>query len=407
MTGRAISNTAWLVMLGASSALVTATQLRMQALAIGVGELFLFLLVVQFAISRIVKRQLLDGKSSQQLMQLATILAIAYLLGTIIAEERARTADLPVRESLAIAFSILVALVADCVARSASINARHLAVLTMLIAGPIVLLYVVSRVTPSIFGIELLYDTARFQAWSINPNQVALVIVPIPFLCALAANGLTTWRYRSIMLGLAACTVTVGVATKSDAILAAWCVGFGIWAAVHVFHRIGPAGKSRGASVSAVVLACAVIGLSMGPLLETAHALAAKTFDAEGSQGAVRLSLWENGLRAAEESILFGYGPGPHSGILGPHQGMEAHNTWLDLLAGAGLLGFAAYFAFQVWVLRQVLRSSSPVLVAALGALLVFSTFHFVLRQPAFWFYIVLLIALSSTPTALESGRQR
>jgi O-antigen ligase len=86
-------------------------------------------------------------------------------------------------------------------------------------------------------------------------------------------------------------------------------------------------------------------------------------------------------------------GPGAHSGLKDPFEGVEAHNTLLDWGTQTGLPGMAALAAYFIWVFWRVARRRQYELTAMLIALYCFAMFLDVLRQPLFW--IIPLLAWS------------
>jgi hypothetical protein len=109
-----------------------------------------------------------------------------------------------------------------------------------------------------------------------------------------------------------------------------------------------------------------------------------------------------------------GFGPGPQLTSKAykrpPPSKFEAHNTLLDLFTQGGLLAVGAFIWLSAAALRTAWRAQLAGLVAMIGALASFSMFHLVLRQPVFWFVIVLsLLAATRLPSvaarAFHPGR--
>jgi hypothetical protein len=249
---------------------------------------------------------------------------------------------------------------------------------------------------------------ARFTGLSNNPNQAALAILPVP-LTALyfLAQSRTAWR-KAWWAGLAALAGLVGLATLSDGLILAWA-GCALMLGTVLLYRIVSArtgGVLRQGLLRVVIplllLACA--GAVVPPALAIATG---KAEELSGSaQGSDRIHIWTNGLRAAGSSPLVGLGPGAHSGHDAPFEGFESHNTYIDWGASTGLLGICMYVGLLCWAGFRAFRDRSAARLSILLALVVFSTFHYVMRQPSFWFYL-LVVAIAAEPAARGGGVQR
>jgi hypothetical protein len=93
---------------------------------------------------------------------------------------------------------------------------------------------------------------------------------------------------------------------------------------------------------------------------------------------------------------LTGFGPGRHAGNGVPFQGNEVHNSFLDLATMAGIPA-ALLFAWLLWSIASPgvrLGRDGYVACVIVGTVTVFASLHFMLRQPMFWFYLVLAGAL-------------
>ncbi|WP_416665955.1 hypothetical protein [Egbenema bharatensis] len=69
----------------------------------------------------------------------------------------------------------------------------------------------------------------------------------------------------------------------------------------------------------------------------------------------------------------------------------------------SGMVGLSCYLVFVSWIGWNTWRKGSPILFAAFIAMLGFSSFHYVLRQPLFWFSI-LAIAESTLLTSKQNA---
>ena len=85
---------------------------------------------------------------------------------------------------------------------------------------------------------------------------------------------------------------------------------------------------------------------------------------------------------------MLGNGAGAFSGIAGPFEAMEAHNTPIDLLAMGGVVGLTAVYYYPVRNAVLAYNRGMTILFPLLAGLIVFTMFHFVARHPVFWFTV-------------------
>lgn len=264
-------------------------------------------------------------------------------------------------------------------------------------------------------GLDLWYGGLgeRFLGWSVNPNQMALLLVLAPFLglYILTASFPHTGVGMALWSLLTAGAMAAGWATDSGALRAAWSVCIPVLALIHGVAVL------RGAALRPLVLliACVLVAAMMlalaarmesaaSPQGEPTEALALGSgIQLESIESAyvrnddvtVRGRLMLHGWEAFRSSPLFGLGPGAFSGLQGPFQGSEAHNSLIDWGTNTGLVGMAALLALVGWVAVQLLRAGQWALLAGLLALAVFSLAHHVLRHPLVWGWLVLVAQLA------------
>jgi len=121
--------------------------------------------------------------------------------------------------------------------------------------------------------------------------------------------------------------------------------------------------------------------------------------EADGGEGSIRLEMWSAAVELIATSPIVGLGPGPHVPWRHPLSGEvtlnEAHNTILDLLLVAGVLGLAAALLPVAIAFTSAWRGEkfgvALLTIAPLGA---FSMFHYVARQPLVWILIAACIVL-------------
>lgn len=253
----------------------------------------------------------------------------------------------------------------------------------------------------------------RFRGWSENPNQLAIycaVLTPLSLHMALTAK-----RFGRLVAGLSCiATFVVGRLTKSDTFLISMSLSIPLFAALRLRRLLTSTEHRRSLRFAAGMIAMiAIVPLSLSLLpyaVATANdveGLAASMMKDRGGEATkatanLRLSLWEDALRAGLESGSLGLGPGPHlekpSGITdkGVPLPVEAHSTLLDVFTQGGLLGVMAVFSLLAGTLALLLRARLDALAVLIFALSIFSISHFILRHPTVWFAVTLGLVLGS-----------
>lgn len=225
-------------------------------------------------------------------------------------------------------------------------------------------------------GGEQAWYWERFTGGARNPNQLALYVV-----CSVVLAALFVTRWWLLVPAIAV-LVYFGVATQSDAFLAYTSVVLITALLAFVLPR-----KYFFVGWFPLLVSITFALLVFGP------AIADFTWQqwVSADQGFARLTLYENGIRAwlsTPFSFLVGNGAGYFSGIAGPFEAAEAHNTPIDLLAMGGLLGLAVVYYFPLRNLAGFYALGSRAVFSLYAGVVVFTMFHFVARHPVFWFTV-------------------
>jgi O-antigen ligase len=385
---------------GAALAFTTATQLRRGPL--GPGEAMLLVWLVVRVAGLAVQRTVCVPREARPVLYFwiaAVPLLLAGWLSKVLVAGISRP-NSALYDTAAFAFTA-GAIVVFILQRDLAARVRAAAA-AMFVAcvGPLALLLAAGVAGVGTGPVKVWFGF-RFAGWSLNPNQAALALLPMPLIALFFFSASRTAWERVRWGAGGAGAVLLGVATLSDGLMLAWAVSFAPLAAV-AFFRI--ASDRRGSilrqGLMRVVVPLLVL-LSAGAI---APRVVAKVAEAAGElsasrQSSERLTVWANGLRALGSSPLVGLGPGSHSGEEGPHQGFESHNTYIDWSTSTGLLGLALLAALLGWAGARALRERCAPRLLILASLLVFSIFHYVLRQPSFWF-VLLFVAVAGVPAA-------
>lgn len=231
----------------------------------------------------------------------------------------------------------------------------------------------------------------RLSFFSLNPNQFALFLAPVPFFVYRAYQENMLKKHRLIFFWFVSLLLLVLCVGKSLAI----SLPISIWVAWVLKKLIeAPAQKIR-FYIPFLIIFSGLILYGAYPIFNDLYN--GDFIGSQENQGDIRVSLWLNGLKAWFDSLLFGHGPGHYSGNTGPYEKYEAHNTFIDIAAAYGFLGLALFVILIYKLLKAAIKNSDYVMFAASLSLCFQLFFHFYARQPAFWIWLVIMynIALS------------
>jgi O-antigen ligase len=274
-----------------------------------------------------------------------------------------------------------------------------LVLLGVLLAGSLALPPVAAALRGA--GLSVWYGP-RFSGLATNPNQLSLMMSAAPFLCLELRRRARGRGRRAWFTFLALLAVLVGLATLSDGLLLAWAAGTAVM--VVAAYRNGTVLADWGrwgafvayAVVPLMMLACFAGVMMFWPAVQEALF---GVFE-YGGQGSMRMQLWTHGIEAARTSPVLGLGPGAFSGLDRPFQDFEAHNTLIDWGASTGLLGVSLYLGTLAWMFARVWRARRTLLIAVIPAVFVFGMVHYTLRQPVFWFFLLIAAGLARAAAA-------
>lgn len=265
----------------------------------------------------------------------------------------------------------------------------------------------------------------RFEGWSTNPNQMALLCAVLVFAAMHLADIAPSNRAR---IGAAAglfVPLLIGHLTRTDTFTFALLVGVPVFAAAKLRQWMSWSGRRD--SLRPVLARLAILMLPLVLLSALPFAVRA-TPDAvhlvvgmmkNGGTEAkaetdLRLALWREAIARGVHSGFLGLGPGPHLPIppdlvaarenemtldkgaghppVNGTQDFEAHNTLLDLFTQGGVIAGAAFVWLAGCALVRSWRAQSAGLVALWFGLVMFASTNLMVREPTFWFGITLCL---------------
>jgi O-antigen ligase len=279
--------------------------------------------------------------------------------------------------------------------------ARFLTRLYFVSAITLTVLFILSFFRPAIFGFTLRYH-AFFAPLVDNVHQASMYIVTLPFIGTAVATTQKGWK-RVLSIVLALSTVLQAISTNSTKAFMALVVG-----TLVLLHGylIGKLRRPLRVPVLGLYLVTALVVVLSVVTLETWTDVNVVRMAREGFSDAdpvgARQSLYSEALHVIEDSPIVGHGPGPHLLYRGFY--WDVHQTQFAILLQTGLLGFAAYLAFMLRVVRRLL--DDPPVLAALSAVMVYSAGGDVLRRLPIWIVVLCLYYSRTTSEELAADPQ-
>lgn len=396
-----------------------ATALRFGNLPIGIGEIAI-MLVFFWALRY--RRALSYLKHPVMLfwMGFITIAGLAMLFGTVKGASATHTAAAYLYSA---SFSLMAL---ACIEQSTKQQFDAFIKALTIIPGIMLIipfLCFLTDATPLAEALGINTDfPSRLSAWSTNPNQLALLLLPIPF-WLLAVYRDASWHggrwLRNFILLWA--FFFLGICVRSDALLLAWCAGLPILTGVAAAWTRPFNWKLFATALAAFVLAfgtfkvvidgpgreqlvkaeASIVGFVASMLGEAPPELGKRTFvpgksdsvigvGFDQNKSGVRKTLWIHAYEAWLQSPLIGHGPGAFSYLDDPTEKQEAHNLGFDMLTQVGIAGVLMFAALYLWLLFTAYQARDPYSLAVLVVLMLFSGAHFMLRQPVFSLYMII-----------------
>ena len=402
--------------------LTTASQLRLPAVPLGVGEVCLVLWLALASLRVASSGRICNARALLQISAFWACFAFALSVGTCLAF-LSKELDLDSMLHDAIAYLLVAAITCLMVATmEAEADLRQTEwFLVVFWNVALVLQIALGWSIISLPSVDPWYWD-RFRGWAENPNQVALycaVLTPLSFSLALSAKGLGR------IAGSFSCLLSffVGRLTKSDTFLIAMVTATVLFVMLRLRtwltapeHRFGlrfPVAVFVTIATVPLMVSLAPYAVATADDIESMAISLAKDRGGEATQrtASLRLQLWEDALHRGLESASLGLGPGPHlekpnvaNDKLLPTP-FEAHSTLLDVFTQGGLIGVIAVCGLLASIFILALQAKLDALAALMAALAIFSISHFILRHPIVWFALALGLILGVSRSAPPHAR--
>jgi hypothetical protein len=261
----------------------------------------------------------------------------------------------------------------------------------------------------------------RLQGWSENPNQLALLCAALGLVSLHLAETATRPAGRIAAFACTLLPIYVGRLTGSDSFAIVLVLAGPLFVALKLrtwLTQTGDRMRFRSASAWIVVLVLPLV-LASAALFGPAIAVQTEAFAGQMSKNGgkeasreseLRFELWSEAVSRGIDSGMLGLGPGAHLVSTAykrvPPPNFEAHNTPLDLFTQGGLIAVFIFGALLATSFHRTYKANLAGLTTLLGGLVIFSTFHLIVRHPIFWFAIALCMVAQAGTGAAPTRRQ-
>lgn len=244
-------------------------------------------------------------------------------------------------------------------------------------------LFIVSRMTPSVFGMNiLLYD--QFRPFATNIHHISMVVGPLPFIGLFLFKKIPSKKIvkRLFIVTLIISNVIIGLNTGSFKVYLGFITGVIVLVYFLVLNTI----KEPRPRFLLIILLTVLILIFVALNLDNIIKLFISTFREEDI-GSGREILYSSSIEKVINSPIFGYGPGAHA-VYNVGSFSDAHQTFLTLLLQAGAIAFIVYLLLWIKIMYQLrfnaylMAASMPIFIYALGGDIV--------RRLPMWIYLFL-----------------
>ncbi len=365
---------------------ISFTQLRLFNLPIGFGEiglLFLGFLAIKkiYLFNKInIIKYLYDDIFVKYFIIFIFILISAYIYNILVNNHKTDT-NL-IHDILAYGFIFYLILLFKILNNYMKINFKFIMskmILYLVIFYGFLLIFTLLYGDAS--GITYKYTgMSRYTGLSKNPNQLALLFTIIPFILMAFYKDNNIYFEKEYIFGLVLLSIVIGYMSHGRALLVAWMISFALIMFYHIYIKSFKNFKIIFFSIFLITFIGIFFYLNEIILILFSKGMGGLTH---------RIELWTNAIELIKTSPFIGFGPGAHvSSIVNVNTYWEVHNTFLDLTVQTGIIGLSCYLFLLYKIGKNLYNHGNIYLMSAFIALIIFSTFHFILRQPIFWFYL-------------------
>ena len=248
-------------------------------------------------------------------------------------------------------------------------------------------LFLLAQFRQTVFGVSLYYEGIRFSPLADNPHQINILTSTLPFIGFRIFKETESVRGRLTTASFLVACLFMNFLTLSDTMKIVYIVCFYLMIVIHE-----KANRQKKPYYVFAVFVSLILLVGIACSWERFVDLLVKFFE-EGDSGGVRFLLWRNSVQAGMHSPIFGLGPGAHTGLYGPFEGIESHQMLLAVFTQTGLIGLVLLMVLLFKVI-SVVHSDKYIFIVVVG-LLVSSLSGTMLRRTVWWMYIMMYYYLA------------
>ena len=367
----------------------TMTSLRIPGVPLGIGEILLAFWIIREWIPLIVTGNIKIRREKKNILMFWVLFFIILSVGMIFSSFKGRLLfKNAIYDLSAYLFSFILCLTLSIENKEESLymKLKLIVVLGTLMFGFLLMWW--KFIGPNFMGINIVYGGVRFAGGAINPNQLALFLVPVPGFALYFLNnkcGVNKLTRNMFFLFIFFTSIYIGISTGSDSLNATLLLTSVFFISVKIYRKFKFPYNIM--CILLILIIILLIILLNAGIIDNMYTKGNKWFD-ELDKDRSRAYLWIKGIKTAFESPIVGFGPGAQILIYEANR-VEVHNTFIDVLTQAGFLGLLSYLFLLLIILKRI--DDNIYLMCSFGSLLIFSIAHFTLRQPIFWIYLSLI----------------
>lgn len=249
-----------------------------------------------------------------------------------------------------------------------------------------ILIYIYSKnVSPVLFGARLWFGGVRFTGGANNPHQLALLLSAALFgnLIFMIKEKSTIFQHIKYLIYMYICYF-LGEATASSTLKASIVITAIL--SIYFFYISTIEDKRQRFTATAILFTFVLSAFIF--LLPKIYSAFMSWLSAD-ENGIGRLEIFKTITYVFKKNPIFGLGPGIHArdGI------MEFHNTYLEILAMSGIVGFGIFVIFSVKIFKQIWNC--PEYMILIIPLYSFGLAGFAFRRLVYWIMLSIVLALS------------
>ena len=258
-------------------------------------------------------------------------------------------------------------------------------------------LYLYSKLfSKTLLGIPLWYEGVRFSGGANNPHLLAILLgcvacINLYFLISRRSNNYHKLAHLiSFLVALA-----LGIATRSSTLILSLAITFLIF----IYLLIIKMGTSKKKKICMIgLLFCATIITAL--LFENQIANYLMQWINSDVNGMGRIEIFQSITTVLEKNFLIGLGPGTH-GLNGT---IELHNTYLEILAMSGILGFMIFSSFSLRIIKELKKE--PMFLLPICELYFYGLAGFSFRRLIFWIIIPIIISINNSMREIKNEKK-